>query len=120
LRRPDFDRVYKTGRRFGSLLFTVFLARRAEPATGSRVGFTTPRALGKAVVRNRIRRRLREVVRLHWTELGPGWDVVFNPRRVLLDATKSAIEDEVRRLFGNIAAASSSNEEKAREGFRDS
>jgi ribonuclease P protein component len=113
LRRPDFDRVYKTGRRFGSPLFTAFLVQRPEDAAGSRAGFTTPRGLGKAVVRNRIRRRLREVVRLHWAELAPGWDLVFNPRRALLDAPTSGIEGEVHRLFGNIAAAPSSNEEKA-------
>jgi ribonuclease P protein component len=122
LHRPEFERVYKTGRRFGSPLFTAFVVRRADPPDGvscSRVGFTTPRGLGKSVVRNRIRRRLREVVRLHWTELAPGWDVVFNPRRALLDAPTSGIESEVRRLFGNVATATSSNtlsqEETARE-----
>jgi len=46
---------------------------------------------------------------LHWTELAAGWDVVFNPRRALLEASTSGIEGEVRRLFGNIAAATSSN-----------
>jgi ribonuclease P protein component len=119
LHRPEFERVYKTGRRFGSPLFTAFLLRRADVGAGSRIGFTTPRGLGKSVVRNRIRRRLREVVRLHWTELAPGWDLVFNPRRNLLDAPTSGIESEVRRLFGNIAAANSSNplsrDETARE-----
>jgi ribonuclease P protein component len=115
LRRSDFDRVYKTGRRFGSPLFTAFLVRRPDAVPSSRVGFTTPRGLGKAVLRNRIRRRLREVVRLHWKELAPGWDLVFNPRRALLDAPQSGIEGEVRRLFGNIATAVSSNEETVRE-----
>jgi ribonuclease P protein component len=109
LHRPEFERVYKTGRRFGSPLFTTFLVRRADPGTTSRVGFTTPRGLGKSVVRNRIRRRLREVVRLHWKELAPGWDLVFNPRRALLDAPTSDIECEVGRLFGNIASTASSN-----------
>jgi len=122
LHRPDFERVYKTGRRFGSPLFTAFLVRgpatteattEATAEKGSRVGFTTPRGLGKAVLRNRIRRRLREVVRLHFAELATGWDLVFNPRRALLDATTSGIESEVLRLFGNIAAASSSKQEKA-------
>ena len=115
LQRADFERVYKTGRRFGSPLFTAFLVRRPDNELGSRVGFTTPRGLGKSVTRNRIRRRLREVVRLLWTELAPGWDLVFNPRRALLDAPASGIETEVRRLFGNIAAASSSNQETAGE-----
>jgi hypothetical protein len=53
------------------------------------------------------------VVRLHFADLAPGWDLVFNPRRALLDAPTSGIESEVLRLFGNIAAASSSKHEKA-------
>jgi ribonuclease P protein component len=56
------------------------------------------------VVRNRIRRRLRDVVRLHFAELAPGWDLVLNPRRQLQDTPLATIADEVRRLFGKIAA----------------
>ena len=52
---------------------------------------------------------------MHFAELPPAWDLVFNPRRALLDAPTSGIEAEVLRLFGNIAAGASSNDEKARE-----
>ena len=65
-----------------------------------RVGFTTPRALGKAVIRNRVRRRLREVVRLRYSDLERGWEIIFNPRRALLDAPQSGIEAEVAKFFG--------------------
>jgi ribonuclease P protein component len=99
LHRPDFERVYKTGKRFGSPLFTAFFAPRPHPAGGDlRVGFTTPRALGKAVVRNRVRRRLREVVRLTYPQFPKGWDVVFNPRRALMEISLSQIEAEVGRF----------------------
>ncbi len=94
--------MYSTGRRVGSPLFTAFVLPNNSGA--SRVGFTTPRALGKSVVRNRIRRRLREVVRLQQADLAPGWDVVLNPRRNLLDAPRVRIEEEVRRLFATLAA----------------
>ena len=66
---------------------------------GPRVGFTTPRALGKAVVRNRIRRRTREAARLELAQLSPEWSIVFNPRRKTLDCLFSELQAEVRRLF---------------------
>jgi ribonuclease P protein component len=80
-------------------MFTAFAERGGGPEIGTRVGFTTPRGLGNAVVRNRIRRRLREAVRLHLAELAPGWDVVFNPRPPVRQAPFEALETEVVRLF---------------------
>ncbi len=79
-------------------MFTAFAVRRQDVAA-ARVGFTTPRALGKAVIRNRVRRRLREVVRLRQQDLTRGWDVVFNPRRVLLDAPLAGIEAEAAKFL---------------------
>jgi len=63
------------------------------------VGFTVPRALGKAVVRNRIKRRVREAVRFHLNQLSPEWSIVINPRRKALDAPLPELEREVERLF---------------------
>jgi len=71
-----------------------------EPqVAGPRIGFTTPRALGKAVVRNRIRRRVREAVRLHLEQLSPQWWIVFNPRPKAMNAPFQELEREVERLF---------------------
>lgn len=49
-----------------------------RPAT--RFGFTVSKKVGDAVVRNRLRRRLREICRLHLAAFAPGWDVVFVAR----------------------------------------
>jgi ribonuclease P protein component len=69
------------------------------------VGFTTPRALGKAVVRNRIRRRVREAVRLRLHELNPQCALVINPRRKALEVPFAEIEREVEKLFLRCNAA---------------
>ncbi len=93
--------MYERGARFNSPFFAAFVLNTG--AQTSRIGFTAPRALGKAVVRNRIKRRLREAVRLHLPEMGAGCDVVFNPRRSVLGAEFSHLEQEVVRLFGQAA-----------------
>jgi len=60
---------------------------------------TVPRAVGKAVVRNRIKRRMREAIRSHIGLLDSKWDVVFNPRTSVRDAPFAELEREVRRVF---------------------
>ena len=51
------------------------------------------------MVRNRIKRRLREAVRFHLDRLNPRWSIVFNPRRKAFDAPLSELQREVERLF---------------------
>jgi ribonuclease P protein component len=72
---------------------------RGEEGSGAHIGFTLPRAVGKAVVRNRIRRRVREAVRLELERLNPQWSIVINPRRKTLEASQQEIRREVERLF---------------------
>ena len=79
-------------------MFAAFYARRPD-CEGPKIGFTVPRAVGKAVVRNRIKRRVREAVRLRLDQLSPQCEVVINPRRRVLDAPFPEIEREVERLF---------------------
>jgi ribonuclease P protein component len=66
---------------------------------GARLGLTVPRAVGGAVVRNRIKRRLREVFRLHRAKIAPQWDIVLNPRRAALEAEFAQIEREMGRVI---------------------
>ena len=97
LRHADFERVYKQGRRHFAAHMTVFYLPR-KAGEGVRVGFTVGRMLGGAVVRNRMKRRLREAVRLH----GPipaAMDVVINPKKSLLTAAFADLRSEVRRAF---------------------
>jgi ribonuclease P protein component len=78
VRRGDFDAVYRAGKRRSSSHFTVFF--RANQLPVSRFGFSIKKALGGAVVRNRMRRRMREIVRCHRMEIPAGWDIVIHPK----------------------------------------
>ena len=102
LRHADFERVYKQGRRHFSASITVFYLFRQRDATaaqGLRIGFTVSRALGGAVQRNRMRRRLREAVRLSRPATTPDVDVVINPKKGVLTMEFEALLNEVQRAF---------------------
>lgn len=78
---------------------TVFYWRRPEATAGLRVGFTVGRALGGAVQRNRIKRRMREAVRLTRVWPGAAGDIVINPKKVVLTADFETVLNEVRQAF---------------------
>lgn len=83
-----------------SRYFAVFCLRMtATSGQPARIGFTLPRALGKAVLRNRIRRRMREAARAQLARLNGNWKLVFNPRRSVLDAPFEDLCRETARVF---------------------
>lgn len=90
--------MYQKGRRHFSPHMTVFYLRR-DSDEGLRIGFTVSRALGGAVDRNRMKRRLREGVRLRRPAAGAAVDVVINPKRSLLTADFGAVLKEIARAF---------------------
>jgi ribonuclease P protein component len=103
--------VYDHGDRYASRSFAAFYIRRSEsagpsPNGGPRIGFTVPRSLGGAVVRNRIKRRVREAVRLRLEQLNPQWEIVFNPRRAAMDSPFPDLIREVEKFFLRCSSSS--------------
>ena len=97
LRHADFDAVYRQGKRHFAACMTVFYLRR-PPGMGMRVGFTVARGLGGAVQRNRMKRRLREAVRLNRVIEAPV-DVVINPKATLLKVDFLQVQNQIARAF---------------------
>lgn len=97
LRPSDFRRVYDEGIRVTGPHFTLFCLKRAEGAV--RIGFTVPRALGKAVQRNRIRRRVREAFRPLLAGLALPADLVVNPRKSAREAPFLDLRKEAQRML---------------------
>jgi ribonuclease P protein component len=93
VRRAEFDAVYREGRRRSSSSFVVFF--RPNGREISRFGMSVKKALGMAVARNRMRRRIREILRLHRQEIAPGWDIVIHPRSTVATAKFAALEAEL-------------------------
>jgi ribonuclease P protein component len=97
LKRPDFENVYQNGQRSFFRHMSIFYLRREQGAP--RVGFTVGRALGPAVARNRIRRRLREAVRLQLPQFGQPVDLIFHPKKSALTIAFPQLAEEVGRAF---------------------
>ena len=72
---------------------------RTPALRGPRIGFTVGRALGGAVQRNRMKRRLREAVRMSLPTSGIAADVVINPKKSVLTADFADVLNEVKRAF---------------------
>jgi len=114
-KHADYQRVYKAGRKQFSKQIAYFHALRpamgpdGEPqrcaTTGPRIGLTVPKALGKAVDRNRIKRRMREAVRHALPLLSAPVDVVLHPRRSVLALEFAQLEREVTQIFRSVQAA---------------
>jgi ribonuclease P protein component len=74
----DFERVRKQARSWGSTLLVLHAVQQPQETT--RCGFSVSRRVGGAVVRNRVRRRLREIVRRRIGDLPAGWLLVITAR----------------------------------------
>lgn len=93
----EFRRIYRKGRSAVSACLVVYCRRNGA---GNRLGVTVSTKVGNAVVRNKVRRRLREIYRLNRGKLRPGYDVIlvarscsaFTPYRKLEEAYLSLLK----------------------------
>jgi ribonuclease P protein component len=98
-KHADYQRVYAAARKRQSSTMSWFLAPQSDPAAGPRVGLTAGKVLGKAHQRNRIKRRLREVLRHHVDLLPNGFDLILHPRQAVLTVEFTKLDAEVVRIL---------------------
>ncbi|MBZ5508115.1 MAG: ribonuclease P protein component [Acidobacteriia bacterium] len=101
LKHADFQAVYKQGRKHFSGNMTAFYRENDRPA-GPRVGLTVGKVLGGAVVRNRIRRRMRALVRQHLAELVRPLDLILHPRKSVLTLKFAQLDAEIKQVFAAV------------------
>ena len=95
-RKADFDALGRHGTARSSRLLVLRSLRTGRPET--RVGLSTPRTLGGAVQRNRVRRRLRELIRERHETIGQGWDLLLIARPEAATASHA----ELRAALGSL------------------
>ena len=92
-----FREIRGRGRSYSGEL--LVLCALANDLPDSRFGFAVNSRIGNAVVRNRIKRRLREVARLRMAQIRPGWDIILIARKPIRSADYHQIETACARLF---------------------
>lgn len=96
-RNRDFRRVRLVGKTYASPLLVLAFLR--NELNHNRFGFVVSKQLGKAVDRNKIKRRLREAVRLRLASIQPGADIVFVARKRARQAPYAALAESAERLL---------------------
>ena len=92
-----FQRLYRKGDR--SAMPTLALYSRRNGTRGNRLGLTTGAKLGHAVVRNKLRRRLRAIYRIHEEQFKTGYDIVVVCRTASVSADYQRLEKDFLRLM---------------------
>jgi ribonuclease P protein component len=96
LTRPDqYAVVHSKGRSWVDNLVVMRVLPNSLDI--SRYGFSVSKRVGRAVIRNRVKRRLREILRLK--QLVPGWDIIFIARPLVADASYAGLKKSIDNLL---------------------
>ena len=93
----EYRFIYKNGLKIIGRYMIVFL--RESQLNKNRFGIVTSKKIGNAVIRNRAKRQIREVIRKNWNELQPGYDIVVVSRYNIKEANFALIEKDFLRLM---------------------
>jgi ribonuclease P protein component len=107
-RSRDFDAVYRHGRSVSTRFLVLYSFDRDEDGGDPRLGLAVPRAVGGAVVRNRVKRQLREIWRERLARVPAGKDYVIVVRPGLPEAAEARghewLVERVDEVLGKAAA----------------
>jgi ribonuclease P protein component len=102
LKRSDFLRLSKNGKRIQNRYFIVYISRNDNQRC--RLGLTVTRKVGNAVARNRIKRIAREYFRQNRHIFKDYWDISLIAKRECIDVTNQALLSALENIFVRIAS----------------
>ncbi|MDR2666023.1 MAG: ribonuclease P protein component [Endomicrobium sp.] len=97
--QKDFNKVFEKGLRLKNKSIKILVYKRNDGSVTRRLGLVTPRKVGKAVIRNKVKRRLREIFRLNKHFLEPGIDLIFISRAETALLNYSSLKKNVLDLL---------------------
>ena len=96
-KNEHFQQVRRQGCSYSNRLLVLCVLENSLEY--NRYGFSVSSRIGNAVMRNRIKRQLREALRMRMESITPGWDIVFIARHAIRSATYHEIDDACARLL---------------------
>lgn len=93
----EYTVVYKRGKRYWNHQFTMVVKK--NNLQGTRVGFSVNKKYGNAVERNRIKRQLREIIRIHYKTMKKGYDIIIIPKKNTKEMNYTQLEKSIKHLF---------------------
>lgn len=96
-KNTDFERVYKKSKAFYNRDFTVLIKNNG--LDHPRFGFSISKKVGKANQRNKLKRRLREIIRHNYKNIN-NVDIIIIPKRHTVDFTYGQLESSINHIFG--------------------
>lgn len=102
-KREYFDKVYRGGKSVANHQFVLYSYARPQP--GFRLGISVSKKLGNAVVRNYIKRRVKEIVRLNSQRFPAGYDYILIARKPVVGMAYAEIEKSIFHVLKRSATA---------------
>lgn len=93
----EFKKVYSVGKNYWNRNFVLYIRKNGLDET--RVGFTITKKHGNSVVRNKIRRRMKEAYRLNFKNVKDGYDLVFIPKKNIVNISYKEIEGSMIHIM---------------------
>ena len=93
----DFRDIYRKGKSFANKFLVIYV--RKNRLGQNRIGFSVSKKVGNSVVRNRVRRLMKESYRLNCSTVKSGYDIIFISRVAAKDADYKAVEKSMKNLF---------------------
>ncbi|MGV8153686.1 MAG: ribonuclease P protein component [Alkaliphilus sp.] len=96
-KNKEYREVYKHGKSMANRLLIIYFKKNNSEE--NRIGFTVSKKVGKSVVRNRVRRLLKESYRLNFEKIEKGYDIVFIARKNVKESPFKEVKSAMMHLL---------------------
>lgn len=105
----DFKKVYRNGKNYWNRNIVSYVMKNKLDYT--RIGFSVTKKIGNSVVRNRVKRRMREICRLNFNNIKDGYDIILIPKKNVVDIGYNELESAILHIL-NLASLMKNSGEK--------
>ena len=93
----EFKKVYNGGKNYWNRYLVLYV--RKNNMINSRVGYSITKKIGNSVVRNKVRRRMKEIYRLKFNNIKEGYDLIFIPKKNIVDISYKELESAMLHIM---------------------